>query len=321
MAADLNVAPEADVEVGIMTGRRIVNLDIDALRTFVTLAETQSFTLTAELVARTQSTVSAQIKKLEDRLGFLVFERNTRSFAVTQRGEVLLGYAREVLRLHDEGVQRVLHGTVGGTIRLGITDYFVPHALPALLMQFRALYPDARVEVTSGVTGDLLARKKAGEFDIVIGRRDAGAKASGPAKSAPIVLRRERLQWVGSRKAASERALSQTQKQSLPLAVLPVGCGVRAQAVQSLDRAKRGWYVAYCGQSILALQAAIVAGVGVGALTESAITDDMTVLGKRQGLPALVDSEIVIYPAAAPDKQVEVLTELLANLFANAAKE
>jgi DNA-binding transcriptional LysR family regulator len=179
----------------------LINLDIDSLRTFVTLADNKSFTLTAERVARTQSTVSAQIKKLEDRLGFVVFERNRRSFSVTPRGETLLGYAREVLRLHDDAVHQIIHGTVGGTIRLGITDYFVPHALPELLMRFRALYPDARVEVTSGVTGELLAKKKATELDIVIGRRDAvGVAAESKTRAAaskrsvqPLVLRREKI--------------------------------------------------------------------------------------------------------------------------------
>ena len=298
---------------------RLINLDIDGLRTFVTLADTRSFTLTAQLVARTQSTVSAQIKKLEDRLGFVVFERSRRSFAVTPRGEALLDYAREMLRVHDEGVQHVLHGAVGGAIRLGVTDYFVPHALPELLMRFRALYPEARVEVTTGVTGDLLARKKAGDFDIVIGRRDADTKDAGSAKSRPVVLRREKLFWVANRAARVARNGLNGRRQDLPLALLPPGCGVRAQAIQSLDRANRPWYVAYCGQSILSLQAAVSAGVGIGVLTESAVTYELAVLGKREGMPALADSEIVIYPSAAPTKQVAVLTDLLTNLFANVA--
>jgi len=301
-----------------MSGR-LINLDIDGLRTFVTLADTQSFTLTAKAVARTQSTVSAQIKKLEDRLGFVVFERSRRSFAVTPKGEALLDYAREVLRVHDEGVQQVLHGTVGGAIRLGVTDYFVPHALPDLLMKFRALYPEARVEVTTGVTGDLLARKKAGDFDIVIGRRDAESKDTGSAKTRPIVLRREKLFWVANRAARVARNGFNGRRQDLPLALLPSGCGVRAQAIQSLDRARRPWYIAYCGQSILSLQAAVAAGVGIGLLTESAVTYELAVLGKREGMPALVDSEIAIYPAASPTRQVAVLTELLTNLFANVA--
>ncbi len=303
----------------------MINLDIDSLRTFVTLADNKSFTITAERVARTQSTVSAQIKKLEERLGFVVFERNRRSFSVTPRGEALLGYARDVLRLHDEAVHHVTHGAVGGSIRLGITDYFVPHALPDLLMRFRALYPDARVEVTSGVTGELLAKKKAAELDIVIGRRDAvdaGTSATTSRSAKVLVLRREKLFWVCARERSAVKRISSAAKiarADVPLAVLPLGCGVRAQAIKVLDQAHQGWYVAYCGQSVLSLQTAIAAGVGVGALTESAMTDEHGVLARRDGFPPLSDSEIVLYPASAPSKEVAALTELLANLFASAA--
>jgi DNA-binding transcriptional LysR family regulator len=306
----------------------LINLDIDSLRTFVTLADNKSFTLTAERVARTQSTVSAQIKKLEDRLGFVVFERNRRSFAVSARGETLLRYAREVLRVHDEGVQHVLHGEIAGTIRLGITDYFAPRELPELLMQFRALYPDARVEVTSGVTGDLLAKKKARDLDIVIGRRDVasaiendGADSSRTKRLQPTVLRREKLFWVATRDRAMVKRFASTANVSrgdLPLAVLPVGCGVRAQAIKVLDSAQQGWYIAYCGQSVLSLQSAIAAGVGVGALNESAITTDFTLLGKREGFPPLQDSEIVLYPSSDAAPEVDALTELLTNLFVSA---
>jgi DNA-binding transcriptional LysR family regulator len=310
----------------------LINLDIDSLRTFVTLADNKSFTLTAERVARTQSTVSAQIKKLEERLGFIVFERNRRSFSVTPRGEALLGYARQVLQLHDEGVQHVLHGAISGSIRLGITDYFVPRALPDLLMRFRALYPEARVEVMSGITGELLAKKKLGELDIVIGRRDAESDAIKPSSSPaggvtkvklrPSVLRREKLYWVTARDRAMVKRFASAVSvahNDVPLAVLPLGCGVRAQAIKVLDQARYGWYVAYCGQSVLSLQTAIAAGVGVGALNESALTDDMAMLSKRDGFPALTDSEIVLYPANKPTSEVAALTELLVNLFANAA--
>ncbi len=295
----------------------MVNLDIAALRTFVTLADNKSFTLTAERVARTQSTVSAQIKKLEERLGFLVFERDRRNFSVTSKGDALLAYAREVLRVHDEGVQRVMSGSVGGTIRLGITDYFVPGALPELLMRFRERFPDARVEVTGGLTGVLLAKKKEGEIDVVIGRRDA-TDASARNKKSAHVLRREKLYWVAT---PNDEALdrlrrdAKTAQNELPLALLPHGCGVRAHALRALAQSEKRWYVAYCGQSVLSLQSAIHAGVGVGALTEGSVANGLKILGKRDGFPPLIDSEIVLYGAASPTKEISALTDLLVEHF------
>ncbi len=302
----------------------MINLDIDSLRIFVTLADNKSFTLTAERVARTQSTVSAQVKKLEDRVGFIVFERNRRSFSVTPRGEVLLGYAREVLRIHDEGIRRTTQDAVRGIIRLGITDYFVPQEMPNLLVQFRTLHPEVQLEVTSGVTGELLAKRKSGDLDVVIGRRDVQSAAMSRTSEAemrnqrrPTVLRREKLHWVAAADRDLRRRLT-TQvaaQDNLPLVVLPVGCGVRAQAIRALDRAKRRWYFAYCGQSVLALQSAIVAGVGVGALTESALSNDMAVVEKKERFPTLVDSEIVLFHSMKDSKATSTLTELLIALF------
>src|SRR5678815_4054741 len=86
----------------------VANLDIDLLRSFAAVADSGSFTAAAELVARTQSAVSVQIKRLEEILGHKVFERTSRSLALTPAGETLLGYARRMLELNDESVRRCL---------------------------------------------------------------------------------------------------------------------------------------------------------------------------------------------------------------------
>src|SRR5262245_14905926 len=106
------------------------NLEIDLLRSFAAVADTGSFTAAAEVVSRTQSAVSVQVKRLEDIVGQRVFERSSRSLALTPAGETLLGYARRILDLNDESVRRVAEPPVTGEIRLGITEYFVPTALP-----------------------------------------------------------------------------------------------------------------------------------------------------------------------------------------------
>src|SRR5690348_13742604 len=117
------------------------NLDIDLLRTFAAVADSGSFTAAAELVARTQSAVSVQIKRLEEIVGRKVFARTSRSLALTAPGETLLGYARRILELNDESVRRVAEPPVSGVIRLGITEYFVPGDLPRVLARFAAAYP------------------------------------------------------------------------------------------------------------------------------------------------------------------------------------
>lgn len=282
-----------------------MNLDLDALRSFVAIADLNSFTGAAGAVSRTQSTVSAQIKKLEDRLGFSLFERTKRTLAITPRGAALLEYARAILRLHDDGVRAVTSQPVRGRLRLGITEYFVPEHLPSLFVDFRRLYPDLELEFSTGMTGDLRRRQQAGELDLVIGRRDPGNKEGE-------FIRAERLYWV----AAPSFKLS--PKSTVPLALLPVGCGVRALATSTLDKLHRPWTAIYQGASVLGIQAAVSSGLGVGCLTKSAVQPDYRVLGAREGLPSLPSSEIALYTRGRkPSKELAALIELVRNHFAN----
>src|SRR5215468_5378298 len=147
-----------------------LNLDIDLLRTFAAVADSGSFTAAGELVARTQSAVSLQVKRLEESLGQRVFERTSRSLALTPAGETLLGYARRILELNDESVRRISEPPVVGNIRLGITEYFVPNELPSILARFAAAYPGVHLEVRMGLSRDIREEMNRGELDVVIAR-------------------------------------------------------------------------------------------------------------------------------------------------------
>src|SRR6185436_19574751 len=153
------------------------NLDIDLLRSFAAIADTGSFTAAAELVARTQSAVSVQVKRLEEIVGRRVFERTSRSLALTPAGETLLGYARRILELNDESVRRVAEPPVAGTISLGITEYFVPNELPQILARFAAAYPGVRLEVRMGLSRDLRQDMAAGALDAALVRLAARERA------------------------------------------------------------------------------------------------------------------------------------------------
>ena len=95
-------------------------LDIDQLRTFIAIAETGSFTRAADVVHKTQSAVSMQMKKLEDRLGRPIFTRDGRASRLTEDGERLLDYARRILRLNLECVATFSDAELAGRVRLGV---------------------------------------------------------------------------------------------------------------------------------------------------------------------------------------------------------
>ena len=282
-----------------------MNLDMDALRAFAAIADQRSFTRAASTVARTQSSVSVMIKNLEGRLGFALFARTKRSVALTPRGERLLAYARDILRLNDEGVREAIAAPVAGRLRLGITEYFAPEHLPALVGAFRRAHPGVELQVTTGVTGVLRGLQGAGELDLVIGRRQAGGREGGEA------IRREPLRWA----AASGYRLA--PKATVDLALLPVGCGIRALATSALDKARRPWRAAYCGPSVLGVQSAVAARLAVACLTRSALRPEFHLLGAREGLPRLPDSEIVLFaPRRGGGAAARQLAEVVREHFA-----
>src|SRR6476469_11121182 len=79
-------------------------LDIDQLKTFVAIADTGSFTKAAEVVHKTQSAVSMQMKRLEERLGKPIFARDGRASKLTEDGDRLLDYARRIIKLNVEAL-------------------------------------------------------------------------------------------------------------------------------------------------------------------------------------------------------------------------
>lgn len=247
------------------------NLDIDLLRSFVAIADTGSFTAAADLVARTQSAVSVQVKRLEEIVGHRVFERTSRSLALTAAGETLLGYARRILELNDESIRRMTEPPVSGEIRLGITEYFVPNELPAILARFAATYPGVHLEVRMGLSRDLrdeLARKT---LDAVIVRL-------APRERHQAIWREPQV-WV------AREGFEPARSAVLPLALLPAPCVLREHAIQSLRRLKRPWKIGYTGSSMVSVQAAVLAGLGVSIVPRSSVLSGMQILPKGRNYP------------------------------------
>ena len=268
---------------------RTANLDIDLLRSFAAVADSGSFTAAAELVARTQSAVSVQIKRLEEILGRRVFERTSRSLALTGAGETLLGYARRILELNDESVRRIAEPPVAGVIRLGITEYFVPTELPRILARFAAAYPGVQLEVRMGISSELRDAMSAGALDAAILRL--------APRERPKAIWSEPLVWVAREGGAPARG------EAVPLALLPAPCWLREHALDSMKRLKRQWQLAFTGSSMASVRAAVSAGLGVSILPLSSVLPGMEVLprGRDYPAPGRLDVGVVRGPKAPKD--------------------
>ncbi len=259
----------------------MLNLDTDILRSFVAVADAGGFTAGGERVARSQSAVSIQIRKLEERLGKRLFERTPRRLALTREGEALLGYARRLLALNDEAVAVVGRPPVSGALRLGVTEYFVPRHLPAILARFASVHPGVALTVETGISATLRRRLDDGALDLAVVRQ-------GPNDPPGEILLSEPLLWVAG------EGFRPDAKAPVPLIALGPPCGMRALALAALERAGRPVVPVFTSGSLLGLLAAVEAGLGVAVLGYESLKPGLRVLGRREGLPDLGSSTIAL---------------------------
>jgi DNA-binding transcriptional LysR family regulator len=276
------------------------NLEIDLLRSFAAVADTGSFTAAAEVVARTQSAVSVQIKRLEQLVDKQVFERTSRSLALTPAGETLLGYARRILELNDETVRRVAGPPVAGVIRLGITEYFVPGELPRLLARFAQAYPGVQLEVRMGLSRELREEMTQGELDAVIVRLTPHE--------------RQKTIWSEPQVWAARADFRMEKGAVLPLALLPAPCVLREHAIESMQRLRRPCKVVYTGSSMASVQAAVAAGLGVSIMPRSSVLAGMQVLPTGRQFPNPGGLEVgVLRGAGARTDIVDALEQIISQ--------
>ncbi len=261
--------------------RALVNLDIDLIRAFVTVAHEGNFTRAAERLRRQQPTISLQIRRLEDALGQRLMDRNPRLVRLTAAGETFLEHARRMLDLNDEVVARVNEPQMHGVVRLGTPEDFATRHLPSVLARFAQAYPSVALEVTCDLTLNLMERFRKGAFDIALIKRERITNSGG------IRVWREPLVWVGAGRAFW------TEDAALPLVVSPTPCVYRKGATQALDRAKRRWRIAYTCGSLAGSLAAVKAGLGVTVLPKDMVPPDLHIIDGGP-LPDLKDTEIAL---------------------------
>lgn len=252
-------------------------LDNDILRTFVAIAETGSFSGAAEVVFRTPSAVSMQIKRLEELVGVSLFVRDSRSVRLTRSGETLLAYARRMLALSNEAMSRFRHPDMHGVVRLGATDDIGERILPTVLKRFAEAFPSVMVDVTIDNSIGLSQRLREQRLDLTLLNSGDLPRADDDSE----LLLRERLVWVGARCGTAYL------REPLPVSMWESSCCWRHEAVRKLADAGRAYRVAYLSATTMVQRAAVVSDLAVAPLASYYVTDDMEVLGPDQGLPEL----------------------------------
>jgi DNA-binding transcriptional LysR family regulator len=257
-------------------------LDIDLLRAFVAVAESGSFTAAAEVVGRSQSAVSQKVIRLEELLQRSVFTRTSRSLRLTPDGERLLVVARQMLELNDGFMRSLRKPGEIGVLRLGMSENLAPTRLPRLLSRFFAAHPGVQLELTTGLSRELLDAYRDGKLDAAITRN----QPDWAPRLGRVVLR-EPLAWLAAEDFAPE------PDRPLRLVMLREPCTYREMMIEALEGVRQPWVTACTANSLAGLQAALGSGMGVTALGESFLQTGLKAL-RGERWPALPTAEVVV---------------------------
>ncbi|WP_354677553.1 LysR family transcriptional regulator [Cupriavidus plantarum] len=263
--------------------------DLVLLRTLVSVVDEGSFTRAGDRVHRTQSTVSQQIRKLEQvlRRPLLLPDRSGMHVTPTEHGELLAQYARRLLARSQEAADALASDGRVSTVRIGVPEDFDARRMSAMLSGFVAARPEVRLETVAGMSSDLRQKLAGGEIEIALIKREPGSGAS-------LAAWPETLVWAASAGSAWDR--SDRADEPVPLALFPQGCVYRLRAIRALDGAARRWRTAFGSHSLTGIQAAVSSGLGVSVLPTTALLADHRVC---EGFPSLAPTELALVAGEA----------------------
>ncbi|NML39866.1 LysR family transcriptional regulator [Chitinophaga sp. G-6-1-13] len=282
-------------------------LDLDLLRTFVLAVDAGSFARAAEQVSRSQSAVSLQMQRLEELTGHQLFVRQGRSWELTASGELLLGYARQLLRLNDQAVEALSARQLAGVVRLGMLTDFSEGSLPQVLARFAEQHPRVQMEITIDKQVVLQQKLQSGKLDVIV---CVGAQLPAGA----ISIGKVPLRWIGNKSVA--------QQSPLPLLLFEPPCLFRAAGLAALEKSGMTWKPVLTASNVAGMWAAARAGLGITIRTQIGLPADCKVLPVSCGLPAL--PQIYVYLLTAQRKKINAsvlrLTEIVEETLSSELK-
>ncbi|WP_350304346.1 transcriptional regulator HexA [Photorhabdus viridis] len=266
----------------INANRPIMNLDLDLLRTFVAVADLNTFAAAAAAVCRTQSAVSQQMQRLEQLVGRELFARHGRNKLLTEHGLQLLGYARQILRANDDASASLTYSDAEGELRIGASDDTVDTLLPFLLNRIASVYPRMAIDVRIKRTQFIESMLDNHEIDLALTTAKINHHPRTVLRSTPVL-------WH----CAPDFQLQPSEP--VPLVVMDETNPFRQLALDTLDEAGVSWRVAYEAASLSAVRTAVNAEVGITARPLEMQNADLRILGESEGLPRLPETQFSLY--------------------------
>ncbi|PYE85654.1 LysR family transcriptional regulator [Pseudoroseicyclus aestuarii] len=275
-------------------------LDLDLLRSLIAIAERGSFSAAAEVVHRTPSAISMQVKKMEDLLGRPLFLRDSRSVALTEDGRALLEHARRMLALNREALARFVSPDLAGTVRLGAPDHVAASVLPDLLRRFGDSHPGVTVDVSVGLTRRLRQQLRQGlsvlSLDLALFTVDCDGGETTVVDAELELLWKEPLVWGIARSGVA------AERHPLPVAAWDESCSWASAGFAALQAQGRDYRIAFKSAHTVCQLAALRADLAVAPVPLSQLGEGVVEAPASAGLPPLPDTGLALAVAldAAP---------------------
>jgi len=250
-----------------------VSIPTNLLRTFVTVTDLGSYTRAGDALGRTQPAISLQIRRLEELLGAKLIRHDGKNLLLTEAGDQLVGYARQILHLNDQATSVFHRDEMAGVLKVGLPTDFAVSNLQKAVVGFIRDHREVELELHCDLSSNLIEALHADEINMTVAliAEDQLQYLVRAWEEIPI--------WVTAKENSPH------QQSPLPLVSHPEGCEYRKRMTDSLKQTKREWRIAYTNPDISGVQHAIAAGLGVTALTRATYSDQMQILTERDGFP------------------------------------
>ncbi|MHC8319036.1 LysR family transcriptional regulator [Pseudomonas sp. LB3P31] len=288
-------------------------LDIELLRTFHAILRFGQFLAAASFLNKSPSAVSLHVRRLEALAGGRLLERDNQTVSLTPLGRRFALQSAELLRLHDGLLASFVAPVASGRVRLGISEEYAGAILGCTLPHLTADFPHIELEVETGASGRLNTRLHRGQLDmaLLVEPIDAAAAQLRCIKTFGIT----QPVWV-----AAHHYLQDLSK-PVPLALHGKGCPYRSVAVDALTQQGRRWRAVIISAGVIALEAAIEAGLAIGIVDRARVSQGMRVLTVADGFPELPVHELRLMLAPGElSEAAEVMVRLISHGFEQEAR-
>lgn len=249
-------------------------MDLRQLNAFLTITKLQNFTAAANSLGYAQSTVTTQIKLLEEELGVKLFERMGKSISLTYEGKKLLPYAKQMIKL-DSDIKNVIFNEEkpSGTLTIGAAESLCVLRLPLILKEYRKMYPDVDISIKFGNCSNFRTMLRDNIIDIAF---SLGKKIDSEEYIPYVEIKEEMVLLSDPENPITNREkVYPNDLENEMLILTEMGCSYRAAFETSLRNNKIKPNIVLETGSVQAIKQFTMSGLGISLLPKVAVSQEL----------------------------------------------